>query len=72
MLRMNTQPFEDHPEVLMNSENTKRALFLSAMTRNTIAQMKPLDMLKNAPKICSAGRYFGNRLDRTGATRNAV
>lgn len=72
MLRMNTQPFDAHPDVLMNSEKTKRALFLSARTRNTMAQMKPFDMLKNAPKICRAGKYFGNRFDKTGATRKAV
>jgi hypothetical protein len=51
MLRINTQPFDVHPEVLMNSVNVNFALFLGARTRNTIAQMSPLDMLKKAPNI---------------------
>lgn len=72
MLRMNTQPFDVQPEVLINSEKTNRALFLSAMTRNTIAQIRPLEILKKAPKICNAGRYFGSRLDSTGAMRKPV
>lgn len=72
MLRMKTQPLDDQPEELMKSVKTNLALFLSAITRKTIAQMKPLDMLKKAPKICKAGRYFGSRFEAAGAIRKPV
>ena len=43
-------PFDAQPEELMKAVNVKLALFLSANTRKTIAQIKALDTLKTPPQ----------------------
>jgi hypothetical protein len=56
----------------MNSVNENLALFLGAMTRKTIAHIRPLEMLKKAPNICKPGRRRGIRLETAGAIRKPV
>ena len=55
VLRMKTQPLDVQPDELMKAVNVKSALFLSAKTKKTIAQMKAFDTLKIEPQICRYG-----------------